>query len=89
LGIPKRHETSTFPITNRNIEDRYIALADVAKNYSVNAVGLSLYEKTEIGYKVNNFHFVMLSIKDHLISPSSISFLIQHGFDFNDQFRNG
>ncbi|KAJ3272600.1 Target of EGR1, member 1 (Nuclear) [Terramyces sp. JEL0728] len=78
---------------DQNIEDRYIALAELAKTHAVNAVGLSLFELVEdkecTKYKVSNFHFVMLSTLPHMISPSSMSFLVEHGFDFNDQFRNG
>ncbi|KAJ3323805.1 Target of EGR1, member 1 (Nuclear) [Boothiomyces sp. JEL0866] len=78
---------------DQNIEDRYVALAELAKSHAVNAVGLSVFEladDTECAkYKVSNFHFVMLSTKPHMISPSSMSFLVEHGFDFNDQFRNG
>lgn len=74
---------------SQNIEDRYIALAEVAKTHAITAVGLSLYQKSSTGYIVTNFHFVMLCMKEHTISPSSISFLVEHGFDFNDQYKNG
>lgn len=74
---------------DQNVQDRYIALADLARSHSVIAVGLSIFQKDGDGYQVNNFHFVMLSLKEHLISPASVSFLVGHGFDFNDQYRNG
>jgi target of EGR1 protein 1 len=77
-------------LLTRNIEDRYIALAELSRTHAISAVGLSTFQKsTENEYIVNNFHFVMLCTKDHIVSPSSVSFLVEHGFDFNDQFRNG
>ncbi|KAJ3255552.1 Target of EGR1, member 1 (Nuclear) [Boothiomyces macroporosus] len=78
---------------DQNIEDRYTALVELAKTHAVNAVGLSVFELVQdqecAKYKVSNFHFVMLCTSPHKISPSSMSFLVEHGFDFNDQFRNG
>jgi target of EGR1 protein 1 len=74
---------------DQNIEDRYIACTQLAKEYAVIAVGLSTFKKSESGYIVNNFHFVMLSTEQHKVSPSSVAFLVEHGFDFNDQYRNG
>jgi target of EGR1 protein 1 len=73
----------------RNIEDRYLALSQLSKEYAVIAVGISTFKEGVDGYTVNNFHFVMLSLDEHKLSPSSISFLVEHGFDFNDQYRNG
>ncbi len=40
-------------------------------------------------YRIDNYNFIMLCLKDFSISPSSISFLIQHNFDFNYQYKNG
>ncbi|KAI8900463.1 ribonuclease CAF1 [Globomyces pollinis-pini] len=75
---------------DQNIENRYLSLSQLAKSHAVNAVGLSIFErKSDNEYHVHNYHFVMLCAKDHTISPSSMSFLVEHGFDFNDQFRNG
>lgn len=75
---------------NQNIEDRYIALRDLAQTHAVIALGLSIFTKLENGeYNVQNFHFVLLPLESYKICPSSMSFLVQHGFDFNDQFRNG
>ena len=31
----------------------------------------------------------MLCRQVHLVSPSSLTFLVQNGFDFNDQIKNG
>jgi target of EGR1 protein 1 len=77
-----------------NMEDRYIALREVALSHSIIALGLSIFTEStqqdnQKTFSVQNFQFILLSLKDYVISPSSMSFLIQHGFDFNDQFRNG
>lgn len=84
----------------QNIEERYCALRKVAESHSVIAVGLSIFtavknNEKKLGknpnaeYEVENYHFVLLSLLDHQISPSSMTFLVQHGFDFNDQYMNG
>ncbi|KAJ3300154.1 Target of EGR1, member 1 (Nuclear) [Kappamyces sp. JEL0829] len=85
LGDAKKTRT-------QNIEDRYVALRELATSHSIVALGLSLFsrsEKTSQDWTVRNFHFSLLCLQDHVVSPSSLSFLVEHGFDFNDQFRNG
>ncbi|KAI8925502.1 ribonuclease CAF1 [Entophlyctis helioformis] len=85
----------------QNIEDRYKALADVARSHALVAFGLSVFEKAppsassaapasaSAAFLVHNFQFVMLSRREHAVDPSSLSFLVEHGFDFNDQIQNG
>ena len=74
---------------NQNIEDRYVAIRELCLSHAVIALGITIGSKSENGFKVDNFYFNLLPMKDYLISPSSISFLVQHGFNFNDQFLNG
>lgn len=45
--------------------------------------------KKKCDYRVENFDFRLLSLADHVVSPASLTFLVQHGFDFNDQYLNG
>ncbi|KAH9276355.1 hypothetical protein BASA83_001045 [Batrachochytrium salamandrivorans] len=78
----------------RNIEDRYRALADVARTHALVAFGLSVFEQPDPlthpeKFVVNTFQFTMLCRKEHHVNPSSLSFLGEHKFDFNDQIRNG
>ena len=40
-------------------------------------------------YIVHNFNFLLLSMESHQVSPSSLSFLVDNGFDFNRQYREG
>ena len=76
---------------SQNIEDRYRALAQVVMSHALLALGLVVFEKTEIPNTIKShaFHFVLLSNNEFLLSPRSCSFLVDNGFDFNYQFRNG
>ncbi|KAL2912749.1 hypothetical protein HK105_207741 [Polyrhizophydium stewartii] len=78
----------------KNIEDRYRALVDVVRSHALVAFGLAVFEKPDprtrpTHYAVHSFQFSMLCRKEHKVSPSSMSFLIEHGFDFNAQIRHG
>ena len=39
--------------------------------------------------KVEAFNIWLLSQQSYTIDPSSARFLLEHGFDFNKQFRHG
>ncbi|EGF77464.1 hypothetical protein BATDEDRAFT_27676 [Batrachochytrium dendrobatidis JAM81] len=78
----------------RNIEDRYRELANVARTHALVAFGLSIFEQPDPKhhpeqFTVNTFQFTMLSCKEHRVNPSSLAFLAEHKFDFNDQISNG
>ena len=75
-----------------NIEDRYRSLSEVVASHALLALGISVFEEsteTRHAYKVHNFHFLMLSSRSFLMSPSSCSFLAENGFDFNYQLKHG
>ncbi|KYR01849.1 hypothetical protein DLAC_01866 [Tieghemostelium lacteum] len=40
-------------------------------------------------YEIKIYNFVLLNSFDHTISPHSMTFLAQHGFDFNELFLHG
>ncbi|KAJ3168092.1 Target of EGR1, member 1 (Nuclear) [Irineochytrium annulatum] len=40
-------------------------------------------------YRISNFNFLLVNSKDHVISPDSMAFLVDNGFDFNRLFRDG
>ncbi|KAJ3089944.1 Target of EGR1, member 1 (Nuclear) [Quaeritorhiza haematococci] len=42
-----------------------------------------------INYVVHNFNFTMLCQNEFVVTPSSMSFLVENGFDFNRQYRDG
>eukprot|EP00842_Homolaphlyctis_polyrhiza_P004748 jgi/Hompol1/5274/HPOL_004330-RA len=77
----------------QNIDDRYRALANVARTHALVALGLSIFELPDPSkptqFAVHNFQFLMLSRAPHSVGPSSLSFLVENGFDFNDQIQNG
>ena len=82
LGDPKK-------CRSQNIEDRYLAIRDVVMTHALVSFGLSVFEKDDDEYRVNNMNFVMLCRNPHLCNPMSMSFLVENGFNFNDQIRNG
>ncbi|CAI2184630.1 17287_t:CDS:2 [Funneliformis geosporum] len=83
-----------------NIEERYVNLCKVVKTHALVAFGLTVFEEAksniqggseslEKQYNVYNFNFNLLSQVDHIISPQSLQFLSDSGFDFNKQIRKG
>ncbi|KAF0449770.1 ribonuclease CAF1 [Gigaspora margarita] len=83
-----------------NIEERYINLCKVVKTHAVVAFGITVFEDlTESGqvaseglekqYNVYNFNFTLFSQVDYIMSPRSLQFLSDSGFDFNKQIRRG
>ncbi|KAJ3038005.1 Target of EGR1, member 1 (Nuclear) [Rhizophlyctis rosea] len=76
----------------------------VAKTHALVAFGLTVFEKIpaatpendektkeglETRYAVHNFEFLMLCQNEYAVNPESMQFLVDNGFDFNEQFRNG
>lgn len=61
----------------------------MARTYSIVAFGLSVFEQQGTAYAVSNFHFSLITTSDFMCSPASLSFLVNNGFDFNDQLLNG
>ncbi|KAJ3300210.1 Target of EGR1, member 1 (Nuclear) [Borealophlyctis nickersoniae] len=43
----------------------------------------------ETRFLVHNFTFLMLREDDYVVSPKSMAFLVDNGFDFNKQFQDG
>ncbi|CAB4446093.1 unnamed protein product [Rhizophagus irregularis] len=83
-----------------NIEERYVNLCKVVRSHALVAFGLTIFEEVtndvqrmseslEKRYNVHNFNFSLLSQVDHIISPQSLQFLSDSGFDFNKQIRKG
>ncbi|CAG8500234.1 14726_t:CDS:2 [Cetraspora pellucida] len=82
-----------------NIEERYINLCKVVKAHAVVAFGITVFEDIASGqetsqiyekqYDVYNFNFTLCSQVDHMMSPRSLQFLSDCGFDFNKQIRKG
>ncbi|CAG8480250.1 17249_t:CDS:2 [Acaulospora morrowiae] len=80
-----------------NIEERYENLCKVVKTHALVAFGVTVFEDAECEipvsrekqYKVSNFNFTLLSQVDYVVSPQSIEFLSDSGFDFNKQIRRG
>ena len=78
LGDPKL-------LKHQNMETRYTASVELVKTHALVALGVSIFK----GSEVTNYLFLLLSAVPHCINPQSITFLSQHGFDFNDQYENG
>ncbi|PVU97190.1 hypothetical protein BB561_000695 [Smittium simulii] len=79
---------------NRNSQ-RYKALRLLVSTHALVSIGLSIYQAVpqeplaSHTFTVNNFNFILQRENSHMISPSSISFLAQNGYDFNLQATSG
>jgi target of EGR1 protein 1 len=77
------------------MEDRYENLCTVAKTRSIIALGLSCFTNTTDGaasstsYRAETFNVVALCDEDYIVEPGAIRFLVQHGFDFQQQYNGG
>jgi len=75
-------------------EQRYEAIKHLVNGHSLISLGLTYWIKKEsenykITYKIYNYTF-LLSVNDEFMStPSSLKFLVEHGFDFNLLFSKG
>ncbi|KAJ3201004.1 Target of EGR1, member 1 (Nuclear), partial [Entophlyctis luteolus] len=78
-----------------DLRERYSALRDVAMGHSLLALGMVVFTadrtKSEepVKYTAQAFDFLLSSMVSHSVSPTSLAFLVDHGFDFNAQIRNG
>ncbi|KAJ3406593.1 hypothetical protein CcCBS67573_g03799 [Chytriomyces confervae] len=73
-----------------DLRDRYAALREVAVGHALVALGLVAFERTGDGsFKMHCFSFILAPMDSHKVSPSSMAFLVDHGFDFNAQIRFG
>ncbi|KAI9095448.1 ribonuclease CAF1 [Phlyctochytrium arcticum] len=81
----------------QDIAQRYNVLADVVRRHAVVAFGLAIFERKpdspdgslEDTYIVHNFNFLMLKKGEFTVSPDSMTFLVDNGFDFNRLCRDG
>lgn len=79
-----------------DIQERYQNTCGVAKTRSVISFGLSMFKlfkdsenTSEFNYHVQTFNIVTLCSEDYIVEPSSLQFLVSHGFDFNKQYSQG
>ena len=73
----------------RSIEERYKAICDIAKNYSILSLGISCFlikkysKENEIVIQNKTYNILTLRNDKFMIDTESLSFLNNHGFDFN------
>ncbi|KAI9599326.1 ribonuclease H-like domain-containing protein [Syncephalis fuscata] len=83
-----------------NIEDRYVALRKLVDTHALVAVGLSIFiqrplngeddEKIkEIMYDVHVFQLLLCCTQDYMVSPESLRFLVDNGYDLNRLVHDG
>lgn len=90
-GIGKRKD-----INAKSVEDRYIAMSRVADTRAIISMGLSCFrqdarsaETGPLRFTVQTFNILILCQDNYIVEPSSLQFLISHGFDFNRQYSLG
>ncbi|KAI8851922.1 ribonuclease CAF1 [Chytridium lagenaria] len=79
---------------SQDLRDRFQALSKVVNEHALVAFGLTTFEQISredegTHYVINNFNFILLSTSDYKVSAESMCFLVDNGFDFNRQFRDG
>ena len=75
-----------------DMDERYSNLSVVAKTRSVLALGISCFMKDAVDYNnycVETFNILTLCDEDYIVESGSINFLLQHGFNFQDQYSRG
>ena len=69
-------------------------MQDVAAQYAVLSLGVACFQwgscdRSAVDCRVEVFNVWLMCQEPYMIDPSSASFLLQHGFDFNKQFAKG
>ncbi|KAI8608196.1 CAF1 family ribonuclease-domain-containing protein [Chytriomyces sp. MP71] len=81
-----------------DLRDRFEALRKVASSHALLALGVAAFERIHSEdrqsdgvpqYAVHCFEFLLMPMDDYVVSTSSLAFLVDHGFDFNRQIREG
>jgi hypothetical protein len=79
-----------------DLEERYKVLRNVATDYSLVSLGLSIFEKdNELSsiekseYCISNFNLLLNRRDDYRVTPRSLSFLIENGLEIKDQLLRG
>lgn len=98
-GLGSKHR-KTFA---KDLRDRYKALKETASTHALVSIGISIFQADqaeqpgqleldndkEKHYRVFNYSIMLLCMKEYTVSPTSLSFLVDNGFDFNKQISEG
>ncbi|CAD5117340.1 DgyrCDS6125 [Dimorphilus gyrociliatus] len=86
-------------VNTKDIAERYEAISEGAKTRSVVSLGISCFcrlpsfskseEESALRFAIQTFNLFLLCKNNHIIESSSVKFLVQHGFDFNTQYKYG
>jgi target of EGR1 protein 1 len=80
----------------RSVEERYKFIAKSASDYAILSLGISCFSietsslvNSNVQIENRTFNILTFCLDDFMIEPQSIKFLSSHGFDFNQNFKNG
>ncbi|XP_062509630.1 target of EGR1 protein 1-like [Corticium candelabrum] len=74
----------------QNIEERYKSICEVCRSRGVVSLGLATFHLSSTRcYNVAVYNLMLLSEREYMVEPCSLQFLLDHGFDFNKQYRDG
>uniref|UniRef100_H2YQR8 C3H1-type domain-containing protein n=1 Tax=Ciona savignyi TaxID=51511 RepID=H2YQR8_CIOSA len=79
-------------IMKSDVEQRYKGICLGAQTHSIISLGLACFESDSENpflYHVSVYNFILLCADPFTIDPSAVSFLVNHGFNFNKQFSSG
>ncbi|XP_068676879.1 target of EGR1 protein 1-like [Montipora foliosa] len=82
------------------VEDRYKHMCEMAKSRAILSLGISCFKlkktktknnetEKKLKVRVRTYNIVVLSTENFVVEPSSLKFLVEHGFDFNKQYAKG
>lgn len=76
------------------LEEQYKLMREVAQTHAVLSLGVACFQwgacdGGRVDCQVEVFNVWLLCQEPYTIDPSSATFLLQHGFDFNKQFAKG
>ncbi|RKP09049.1 ribonuclease CAF1, partial [Thamnocephalis sphaerospora] len=89
LGLARKNTRAS------NIEDRYVALRELVSTHALVAIGLSIFSQQPTKgerattYSVCNIQLLLSCMRDYTVSPESMRFLIDNGYDLNRLVRDG
>lgn len=75
----------------KNLSDRYLALRDVVATRAIQSMGVSCFvpRKAAATYMAYTWDISLFCRQNFTVEPNSLSFLSEHGFDFNAQVSRG
>ncbi|EDQ88348.1 uncharacterized protein MONBRDRAFT_9179 [Monosiga brevicollis MX1] len=83
----------------KDMNTKYGVYCQAARSRALLSMGLAVFseshpqaessENAVVHYQVQVFELLLSSLREYVVEPLSLQFLLRHGFDFNRQVRDG